>query len=114
MSEKYLHTFEANPDNKSAIHPKGYTLLIKPLVIENKTESGIIMRAASEEDKAQMAQVYGVVIEIGPCAWDDEPVPRAKVGENVVFRRYSGEQFTGNDGEKYRVILDKDVYATKD
>jgi len=100
--------------NSSGIHPKGFTLLIKPLEIENKTQSGIIMRAPTEEDKAQLAQVYGTVVEVGSMCWDDEPEPRAKPGDKVIFRRYSGEQFVGDDGVKYRIILDKDVYATKD
>ena len=106
--------------NPSGIHPKGYTLLVKPQEIVNKTESGIVLRAPTEADRAQIAQVYGRVIEMGPLCFEDEKdsegnvIRRCEVGENVIFRRYSGEEFTGEDGLKYRVILDKDVYATRD
>lgn len=106
--------------NQSGIHPKGYTLLVKPQEIVNKTDSGIVLRAPSEADRAQIAQVYGTVVEMGPFCFSDERddegkvINRCEIGENVIFRRYSGEEFTGNDGLKYRVILDKDVYATRD
>lgn len=115
--------------NNSGIHPKGWTILVAPKEIETKTASGIITTVGEQENREKMGQIYGVLIESGPLAWNDERdgatgwwwwrkagavVPRAKPGDHVIFRRYSGEQFDGNDGKKYRVMLDKDIYATKD
>ncbi len=101
-------------ENKSGIHPKGFTVLIAPEAVEETSKGGIVLQTITQQDREQMAQVYGKVIEIGPIAWNDEPYHRAKVGEKVIFRRYSGEQFEGSDGVKYRIINDKDIFATKD
>lgn len=106
-------------ENKSGIHPKGWTVLVAPTEVEKKSESGILLYAPSEEDRVQLAQIYGKVVEIGPLAWIDEEdkdgnhIPRCKVGDNVIFRRHAGEQFDGNDGVKYRLMNDKDIYAVK-
>ena len=58
-------------------------------------------------------QIYGRVVEVGPMAFC-ESVPGCKVGDLIVYRRYAGENFRGSDGVIYRVITDKDVWATKE
>lgn len=100
-------------ENTSGIHPKGFALLVKPLEIEEKTQGGIVI-AQSTLDKEQAAQAQGVLIDKGSFAWNDEPEPRANMGEMVVFSRYKGEVLTGNDGDSYRIINDKDVIAVID
>jgi len=100
--------------NKSGLHPVGFCLLIAPEEIETKTEAGIILHTETQKDKEQMGQIYGRVVEVGPMAFCDESVPRCKVGDLVVYRRYAGENFRGIDGVIYRVITDKDVWATKE
>ncbi len=106
--------------NNSGLHPQGFTLLIKPEQIETTTKSGIVTVTEVQEERHNLAQIYGEVVEIGPLCWADEKdadgnrIPRCKVGDKVVYRRYSGEQFDGNDGLKYRIALDKDIYATKE
>jgi co-chaperonin GroES (HSP10) len=100
--------------NSSGIKAVGWTVLVKPAEIEKKSESGIILHAPTEEDRAQLAQCFGQVVEIGPIAWVDEGQARCKVGDRVIFRRYAGEQFDGDDGVKYRLMNDKDVLAIKE
>jgi len=36
------------------------------------------------------------------------------IGDRVIFRRYAGEQFDGDDGIKYRLMNDKDILAIKE
>ena len=100
--------------NKSGIKAVGWTVLVKPADIEKKSESGIILHAPNEEDRAQLAQIYGEVVDIGPIAWADEGEQRCKVGDKVIFRRYAGEQFDGDDEVKYRLMNDKDILAIKE
>ena len=106
--------------NTSGIKAVGWTVLVKPAEIEKTSASGIILNAPSEEDRVQLAQIFGEVVEIGPIAWADEKDSkgdfhrRCEVGDKVIFRRYSGEQFDGNDNIKYRLMNDKDIMAIKE
>lgn len=99
--------------NTSGIVPRGNKLLVKPVEIEEKTEGGILLPTQAV-DREMMAQMYGVAIEIGPMCWVDEPEPRCKVGERIIFARYAGDQFKGNDGITYRIMNARDVVATHD
>ena len=49
---------------------------------------------------------------IGDTAWHDQPVSWAKVGDHVIFGKYSGLIYTGEDELEYRIINDLDVVAT--
>lgn len=106
--------------NTSGIKAVGWTVLVKPSEIEKKSASGIILHAPTEEDKMQLAQCFGQVVDIGPIAFQrecygmDAVVPRCKVGDKIIFRRYAGEQFDGDDGVKYRLMNDQDVIAIKE
>jgi len=100
--------------NKSGIKAVGWTVLVKPAEVEKRSEAGIILHAPTEEDRVQLAQIFGEVVDIGPGAWGDETGPRCKIGEKVIFRRYAGEQFDGDDGIKYRLMNDKDILAIKE
>jgi co-chaperonin GroES (HSP10) len=100
--------------NTSGIKAVGWTVLVKPAAIEKTSASGIILNAPSEEDRVQLAQIFGEVVEFGPIAWKDEGVNRCEVGNKVIFRRYAGEQFDGDDGIKYRLMNDKDILAIKE
>ena len=106
--------------NTSGIKAVGWTVLVKPSEIEKKSAMGIILHAPTEEDKVQLAQCFGEVVDIGPIAWTresahlDKIVERCKVGDKIIFRRYAGEQFDGDDGVKYRLMNDQDIMAIKE
>ena len=100
--------------NKSGIKAVGWTVLVKPAEIEKCSEAGIILHAPTEEDRVQLGQIFGEVVDIGPGAWCDESEPRCAIGNRVIFRRYAGEQFDGDDGIKYRLMNDKDILAIKE
>ena len=111
----------ANIVNTSGIHPIGQTVLIKPKQVEVKTKSGIIISTATEEERLEMAQMYAVVIEVSPLAWSDVtdknglPVePLVKEGDDIIFSKYAGQLFEGQDGIQYRLISDLDVKAKVD
>ena len=51
----------------------------------------------------------GLVVEIGPCAWEAWRQPWCEVGDTVVFGRYTGIVLTGIDGTEYRLLNDADI-----
>jgi len=58
-----------------------------------------------------MAQINGVVIELGTTAYADQDSPWCYVGDRVIIGKYAGLIYDGADGKKYRVINDLDVVA---
>ena len=100
--------------NQSGITPVGHRVLIKPDVVEHKTESGIIVHTGQTEDRERLAQIRGVVVELGNTAFADQPTPWCKVGDRITFGKYSGLIYKGEetlDGHEYRIINDLDVVA---
>lgn len=99
-------------ENNSGIVPKGPRVLILPKEVDEKSEAGIILQSASQKDREEMAQMYGTVVAVGNTAWSDQPASFAEVGEDVIFAKYAGHIFQGNDGIKYRLVNDLDIVAT--
>lgn len=100
--------------NTSGIHPKGHRVLILPDPVEEVTQSGIIVSVGENRDRERLAQLKGTVVELGNTAWLDQPSPWAKVGDHVIFGKYSGLIYQGNDNKEYRIINDLDVVALVD
>lgn len=100
--------------NKTGINPKGHRILVLPDEIETTTKSGIITATGTQVFREELAQVDGVVVAMGSTCYSDQPEAWCKVGERVVFGKYSGIIRHGKDGKKYRVINDLDVVATID
>ena len=100
--------------NTSGIHPKGHRVLILPDPVEEVTQSGIIVSVGENRDRERLAQLKGTVVELGNTAWLDQPSPWAKVGDHVIFGKYSGLIYQGNDKKEYRIINDLDVVALVD
>ena len=98
--------------NKSGIIPQGYRILVLPDEIETKTASGIIVSVGTQEMREQLAQVDGVVVAMGDTCFNNEPSPWCKVGDRVIFGKYSGIIRKGKDEKTYRIINDDNVVAT--
>jgi co-chaperonin GroES (HSP10) len=99
-------------ENKSGIHPKGHRVLIYPEPVETTTESGIIVSTGNNIEKERLAQLRGTVVEVGNTAWHDQPEAWVKAGDKVIFGKYSGLIYTGDDEQEYRIINDLDIVAT--
>ena len=100
--------------NTSGIHPKGHRVLILPDPVEEVTQSGIIVSVGENRDRERLAQLKGTVVELGNTAWLDQPSPWAQVGDHVIFCKYSGLIYQGDDSKEYRIINDLDVVALVD
>jgi co-chaperonin GroES (HSP10) len=95
--------------NESGIHPSGWRILVQPIVVEEKTASGIIVSHGELADREQMANTTGTVVEVGP-----ECNNWTKSGDKVVFGKFSGLLYVGKDNVKYRIINDDDIVAVLD
>ena len=82
------------------IEPLGSRVLIRPLEQESKTASGLLLPETAKE-KPQT----GEVVAIG----DDEEI-KLKVGDKVLFAKYSGTEFK-LDGVEYILFEATDVLA---
>ena len=99
-------------ENKSGIHPKGHRVLIYPEPVETTTASGIVVSTGTNVDRERLAQLRGTIVELGNTAWHDQPEAWVKAGDKVIFGKYSGLIYTGDDEQEYRIINDLDIVAT--
>lgn len=91
------------------IKPLGDRILIKQLEAEEKTKGGIVLPDTAKE-KPQEGKVVAVgagkVLESGKV----QP-PEVKVGDRILYGKYSGTEVTTKDGEEYLIIKEEDILA---
>ncbi len=87
--------------------PLGDRVVLKQLVAEETTKSGIVLPGQNKE-KPQQAQV----IAVGPGGMVDgkEVKMDVKVGDNVIFSKYSGTEVKLDDVE-YIIVKQNDILA---
>ncbi len=91
-------------------------ILVKPEELQTEhavagTDKKILISRGEHEKKHAAARVEGIVVSIGPTAYreltDEVPI---KVGDHVVFAKYSGVFVTDPETEETLVVLnDNDV-----
>jgi chaperonin GroES len=102
--------------NPSRIQPTEFKVLVHPKEVDEKTTGGIIIPEQSKE-REQYAQQEGELIAVSPLAftYQDWPTDNVtgypRVGDTVLFAKYSGAKVTGMDGVEYRLVNDKDIGA---
>jgi hypothetical protein len=97
--------------NETGLYPLGHAILIAP---DESQLSDIIALPEGERDKELMNMTVGKIVEVGPSAWMDEPVPRAFPGEMVYISKFAGAIVVGKDGRPYRMVNADDVYCRRD
>ena len=85
------------------IKPIGERVLIKPIKKEEKTKSGILL---SPKSSSAERQNQAEVIALGK----GEKLEGIKVGDMVIFNRFSGNEIEDGD-EKYLVVNAEDILA---
>jgi chaperonin GroES len=87
--------------------PLGDRVVLKQLVAEETTKSGIVLPGQNKE-KPQQAQVLAV----GPGGMVDgkEVKMEVKVGDNVIYSKYSGTEIKMDD-EEYIIVKQSDILA---
>lgn len=89
------------------IRPLGDRVVIKKLEAEETTKSGIVLPGSAKE-KPQEAEI----VAVGPGGLVDgkEVKMEVKVGDKVLFSKYSGNEVK-LDGEEYTIIKQDDILA---
>ena len=87
--------------------PLGDRVVIKQLVAEETTKSGIVIPGQNKE-KPQQAEV----VAVGPGGMVDgkEVKMEVKVGDQVIYSKYAGTEVE-LDGEEYLVVKQNDILA---
>ena len=82
-------------------------VVLKQLVAEETTKSGIVLPGQAKE-KPQQAEV----IAVGPGGVVDgkEVTMQVKTGDKVIFSKYSGTEVKTDDGE-YIIVKQNDILA---
>ena len=89
------------------IKPLGERVVIKKLEAEETTKSGIVLPGTAKE-KPQEAEI----IAVGPGGFVEgkEVKMEVKVGDKVLFSKYSGNEIKVN-GEEYTILKQDDILA---
>lgn len=87
--------------------PLGDRVVLKQLVAEETTKSGIVLPGQAKE-KPQQAEV--VAVGSGGVVDGKEVTMQVKVGDKVIFSKYSGTEVKLEDTE-YIVVKQSDILA---
>ncbi len=89
------------------IKPLADRVVIKKVEAEEKTASGIVLPGAAKE-QPQVAEV----VEVGPGGVVDgkEITMELKVGDKVIFQKYSGTEVK-LDGQEYTILRQSEILA---
>lgn len=87
--------------------PLGDRVVLKQIVAEETTKSGIVLPGQTKE-KPQQAEV----VAVGPGGYVDgkEVTMLVSVGDKVIYSKYSGTEVE-LDGEDYLVVKQNDILA---
>lgn len=89
------------------LKPLADRVVLKVREEEEKTVGGLVL-ASSAQEKPQVAEV--VAVGVGACHHGKVIEPEVKVGDIVVFEKYSGVEVKDN-GEAYLVVKSADLIA---
>jgi len=91
------------------LKPLADRIIVKPLEAEEKTKGGIVLPDTAKE-KPQEGKV--VAVGKGKIKENGEIQPmEVKVGDRVLYGKYSGTEITTKDGEEYLIMREDDVLA---
>ncbi len=97
--------------NTSGIEPLEYKVLVLPDSIEKKTEGGIYLPDQTHEME-ELHQVKATLIAKGANAFEDwKDKDRMVPGVRIYMAMHAGYYVDGEDGQRYKIISDKDVAA---
>lgn len=100
-------TFYFKEAENMKLVPLGDRVVLKQLVAEETTKSGIVLPGQSKE-KPQQAEV----IAVGPGGMVDgkEVKMEVKVGDQVIYSKYSGTEVKIEE-EEYIIVRQNDILA---
>jgi chaperonin GroES len=92
------------------LQPLGDRIVVRPLEAEEKTKGGIVLPDTAKEKPQE-----GKVVAIGKGKFNEEgkltPL-QVKVGDRILYGKYSGTEITTTEGEELLIMREEDVFAT--
>lgn len=92
--------------NATGLVPTADKVLVEPTKVEEK--HGSLYLPVLTQEKEQLAQQIGTVIAMGETAANCPEMAGIKVGDQIFYIRYTGEEFR-IDGVPYRIMRARDV-----
>ena len=89
------------------LRPLGDRVVLKQVVAEEKTKSGIVLTGQAKE-KPQEAEV--VAVGPGGMVEGKEVKMEVSVGQKVIYSKYSGTEVK-LDGEEFIIVKQSDILA---
>lgn len=98
--------------------PVGWRVGVLLLTIPETTAGGVIM-VDSDREARSLASPQGIVIAVGPGAYQDEArfpdkEPWVRVGDRVLFQKYGGRSFQLRTGQYIAFLNDTEFAAVVD
>lgn len=107
------------------LQPVGYRICIKPIELDTGmgeaqkellptlAELDFQTKTEQEAKKQNRGEDRGIVMGIGPEAFNRNAMPWCEIGQMVVFRRYSGTyvEHPQGTGNFYYLVNDEDVFG---
>lgn len=103
-----------------SVKPCGHRLVVKPYkyaevdeVLSKHSDFLKTLKVVGTETRNDASVDKGIVVAIGPTAWVDfGGTPWCKVGDEVLFAKFSGKIVTDSESQEEVVILnDADIVA---
>lgn len=96
--------------NESGLKPLGRAVLVRMIELEEMKTTLIAIPEHVRKNSSVMEQ-RAIVVEIGPSCWEDEKEQRAQPGDKVLLTKMAGYVARGADGQIYRLVNDRDIFA---
>ena len=91
------------------LRPLADRIIVKPLEAEETTKGGIVLPDTAKEKPQE-----GKIVAVGKGKVNDkgEIIPmEVKVGDKVLYGKYSGTEISTKDGEDYLIMREDDILA---
>ena len=91
------------------IKPLADRIVVKALDAQEVTKGGIVLPDSAKEKPQE-----GKVVAIGKGKVLDNgqhQTPEVKVGDRILYGKYSGTEITTKEGEEYLIMREDDVFA---
>jgi len=91
------------------IQPLGDRVVVRPLEAEAKTKGGIVLPDTAKEKPQE-----GEIVAVGKGKVLDSGTVQAmevKVGDKVLYGKYSGNEITTKEGEELLIMREEDILA---
>ena len=105
--------------NTSGIEPLGDKVLVLVDPAKERSKGGIILTETKQEIQS-LSSTSGILVAVGPAAfvWDSDRAHRWEgekptPGLRVIFQKYGGQEYTGEDGRLYRLMQDRVLGGTR-